>query len=222
MREILLATGNPGKAKEMREILSGRDHGQIRWRHLSEFADRHWPEPIENGETFLANAEIKACHYAQLSGMWTIADDSGLVVDALGGEPGVRSARYAGEPKSDAANNALLIRKLAGVPEEQRTARFCCALVLAGWRSPSERRGSPPPSFPSPGDVQLLASAEGTVEGRMIDEPRGTNGFGYDPHFWVPQFAMTTAEMAPDQKHAISHRGQALRLLRDKLAELIV
>lgn len=221
MREILLATGNPGKAKEMREILSGPEHGRICWRHLSEFADRHWPEPIENGETFMANAEIKARHYARLSGLWTIADDSGLRVDALGGEPGVRSARYAGEPRSDAANNALLIRKLAGVPEERRTARFCCAVALAGWTSPRERRASSPPGLPSADDIQVLAQAEGTAEGRIIDEPRGTNGFGYDPHFWVPRFAMTTAEMAPDRKHAISHRGQALRLLREKLATLI-
>jgi XTP/dITP diphosphohydrolase len=159
--------------------------------------------------------------------MWTIADDSGLVVDALGGEPGVRSARYAGEPKNDAANNALLIRKLAGVSEERRTARFCCAVALAGWQTSSERRGSAPSVF-SPaedlapgGDPQVLARAEGRVEGRIIDEPRGTNGFGYDPHFWVQEFGMTTAEMAPDRKHAISHRGQALRLLRDKLVEVV-
>ncbi|HOA71897.1 MAG TPA: RdgB/HAM1 family non-canonical purine NTP pyrophosphatase [Phycisphaerae bacterium] len=201
MREILLATGNPGKAKEMREILAGDDDTVV-WRHLKEFADRRWPEPVEDGETFMANAELKARYYARLSGLWTIADDSGLVVDALGGEPGVRSARYAGEPKSDAANNALLVRKLAGVPDEKRTARFCCAVAL----SDGER---------------VLARAQGVVEGRIIDQPRGTNGFGYDPHFWVPEFGMTTAEMAPEQKHAISHRGQALRLLRDELIALL-
>lgn len=212
MREILLATGNPGKAKEMSEILAGealadkppaaRGSEQFVWRHLREFADHHWAEPVEDGDTFMANAELKAAYYARLSGLWTIADDSGLVVDALGGEPGVRSARYAGEPKSDQANNALLIRRLAGVPDARRSARFCCAVVLSDGQ-------------------RVLARAEGKVEGRIIDVPRGTNGFGYDPHFWVDRFEMTTAEMAPDQKHAISHRGQALRQLREELAKLL-
>jgi XTP/dITP diphosphohydrolase len=210
MREILLATGNPGKAREMREILTDSDAPTlVCWRHLSEFADAGWPEPVEDGETFLANAEIKARHYARLSGLWTIADDSGLVVDALGGEPGVRSARYAGEPKSDRANNALLIGRLTDVPAARRTARFCCAVVLAGSvsRAPSE-------------DILVLASAEGTVEGTIIDEPRGTNGFGYDPHFLVPSYGITAAQMTPDVKHAISHRGQAMRRLRERIAEL--
>lgn len=204
MREILLATGNPGKAREMSEILAGQagaQHPPIRWRSLSEFADRNWPEPVEDGETFMANAQLKAHYYARLSGLWTLADDSGLAVDALGGEPGVRSARFAGEPKSDQANNALLIRRLTGLPDAQRSARFCCAVVLSDGQ-------------------HVLARAEGSVEGRIIDEPRGSNGFGYDPHFWVPEFGMTTAEMTPERKHAISHRGQALTRLRDQLAGL--
>lgn len=223
MREILLATANPGKAREMREILADRALADgpraqaVVWRSLSEFADRHWPEPVEDGETFMANAEIKARHYARLSGLWTIADDSGLVVDALGGEPGVRSARYAGEPRSDRANNAMLVRKLAGVPEEQRTARFCCAVVLVGARA----RGDIPPAVMADLPIHVLASAEGAVEGKIIDQPRGGYGFGYDPHFWVPQFGMTTAEMAPEMKHAISHRGQALQQLREKLDRLL-
>jgi len=203
MREILLATGNPGKAREMSEILSAADTDvfrQVRWRHLREFAG--WPEPIEDGETFLANAEIKARHYSLLSGRWTIADDSGLEVDALGGEPGVRSARYAGEPKSDLANNALLIERLAGTPEERRTARFRCAAVLANGG-------------------RVLASAQGQVEGRIIDVPRGSNGFGYDPHFLVEGAGMTAAEMPSEQKHAVSHRGQALRNLAAELASLL-
>ena len=217
MRAILLATGNPGKAKEMREILAGADQGRlgakVQWHQLSEFADANWPEPVEDGETFMANAELKALYYAQLSGMWTIADDSGLVVDALNGEPGVRSARYAGEPKSDAANNALLIKRLAGVPQEQRTARFCCSVVLAGV--PADRHVDAYKNA----DVSpiVLASAQGAVEGLIVDEPRGQNGFGYDPYFWVPAYQMTTAEMPSEAKHAISHRGQALRLLRDRL-----
>jgi XTP/dITP diphosphohydrolase len=214
VREILLATGNPGKAKEMREILEGADAGgSVRWRELKEFEAAGWPEPVEDGATFLANAELKARHYARLSGLWTIADDSGLVVDALGGEPGVRSARYAGEPKSDAANNVLLIRRLTGVPAERRTARFCCAVVLAGV---PENGGKA-----KEGAISVLASAEGAVEGRIIDDARGSNGFGYDPHFLVPAAGTTTAEMAPDAKHAISHRGQALRRLREQVARLL-
>jgi len=201
MREILLATGNPKKAREMREILRGAEpSGTIRWRLLSEFPDA--PEAVEDGTTFAANAEMKAHHYARWSGLWTIADDSGLEVDALGGEPGVFSARFAGEPCNDAANNALLIQRLAGVPPERRTARFRCVVVLSDGR-------------------QVLASAEGVVQGRIIDTPLGTNGFGYDPHFWVEEAGMTTAQMSPERKHAISHRGQALRRLREQLAPLL-
>lgn len=202
MREILLATGNPKKGREMREILegSGDAAGQVRWRLLSEFPG--WPEPVESGSSFLDNARIKADYYAHLSGLWTIADDSGLEVDALGGEPGVRSARFAGEPANDAANNLLLIRRLAGVPAEQRSARFRCVVVLSDGRV-------------------ALASAEGTVEGHIVDDPRGSNGFGYDPHFWVDSLGMTTAQMEPAVKHAISHRGQALRRLREQVLRLL-
>ena len=165
--------------------------------------------------------------------MWTIADDSGLVVDALGGEPGVRSARYAGEPKSDKANNALLIQRLASVPAERRTARFCCAVVLAGmWdRLPAgpcadamqvaKRQTTGRMPVPHQPDAVLLASAEGSVDGLIVDEPRGSNGFGYDPHFFVPAYGMTTAQMQAELKHAISHRGQALRRLREKLARIV-
>lgn len=206
MREILLATGNPGKAREMQEILGVGNPAEsaglagVRWRLLSEFGGL--PEAVEDGQTFLANAERKAAHYARLTGLWTIADDSGLEVDALGGEPGVRSARYAGEPRSDAANNALLIKRLAGVPEARRTARFRCAVVLSDGH-------------------RVLAWAEGTVQGRIIDNPRGSNGFGYDPHFFIEQAGMTAAELPPQAKHAVSHRGQALRRLREQLASLL-
>lgn len=201
IREILLATGNPGKAREMSEILGSSD-APVRWRGLSDFAGRGWPEPRETADTFAGNAAIKALHYARLAGLWTIADDSGLEVDALGGEPGVRSARYAGEPKDDRANNALLVRRLAGVPAERRTARFRCCVVLA-----------------DPDGV--LASAEGTVEGVIIDQPRGSGGFGYDPHFWIPSAGQTAAEMSPAEKHAVSHRGRALRRLHERLLELL-
>ncbi len=201
IREILLATGNPGKAREMAEILGGSDT-PVRWRGLADFAGRGWSEPQETADTFAGNAVIKALHYARLAGLWTIADDSGLEVDALGGEPGVRSARYAGEPKDDRANNALLVRRLADVPAERRTARFRCCVVLA-----------------DPDGV--LASAEGTVEGVIIDQPRGSGGFGYDPHFWIPPAGKTAAEMSPAEKHAVSHRGRALRRLHERLLALL-
>lgn len=202
MRDILLATGNPKKAREMEEILAAAATagGGVRWKLVSEFPD--WPAPVEDAPTFFGNAELKARHYARLSGLWTLADDSGLEVDALDGAPGVRSARYAGEPSNDARNNALLIDRLAGVPSERRTARFRCCVVLSDGN-------------------RVLASAEGTVEGRIIDTPRGANGFGYDPHFWVDSVGMTTAEMPSERKHAISHRGQALRALSERLAELL-
>jgi XTP/dITP diphosphohydrolase len=201
MREILLATGNAKKAREMKEILRVADAGgQVRWRLLSEFSG--WPEAVEDGDSFRANAAIKAHHYARWSGLWTIADDSGLEVDALGGAPGVRSARYAGEPTNDAANNALLITRLAGVPAEGRTSRFRCAVALSDGQN-------------------VLAAAEGAVEGRIIDTPRGVNGFGYDPHFWIEDAGLTLAEMSVERKHAISHRGQALRRLREQLLRIL-
>ena len=202
MREILLATANPDKAREMEEILSAGEAGlpPIRWRRLAEFPGL--PQPLEDGETFLANARLKALHYARHTGLWTIADDSGLEVDALGGDPGVRSARYAGSPASAGANNALLVSKLAGIPAVRRTARFRCAAVLAA-------------------PDRVLAAAEGAVEGRIVDQPRGANGFGYDPHFWIEAAGMTAAEMPPDRKHAVSHRGQALRRLRQQIAPLL-
>ena len=200
MPEILLATGNRKKAAEMQEILAAADpNHRVHWRLLSEFSG--WPEAVEDGRTFLENATKKAKHYSRWSGLWTIADDSGLEVDALNGEPGVYSARYAGEPSNDANNNALLIDRLKGVPAERRTARFRCAVVLTDGE-------------------RVLASAEGTVEGHIVDTPRGDNGFGYDPHFWVDAFGMTTAQMPSQQKHAISHRGQALRRLAEKLLGL--
>jgi XTP/dITP diphosphohydrolase len=203
--EILLATGNPGKAREMREILGAASTkpgaiAAIRWRMLSEFPD--WPAPVEDADTFLANATLKAHHYARLSGLWTVADDSGLEVDALGGAPGVYSARYAGEPSDSLANNAKLIRDLAGVPAERRSARFRCAVVLSDGQ-------------------RVLASAEGAVEGKIVDQPLGAGGFGYDPHFWMDPFGMTTAQMPSEQKHAVSHRGQALRKLAEQLAVIL-
>lgn len=194
---ILIATTNRGKLREVRELLSGLP---VRLATLAEHPGL--PEAVEDADTFEENAKRKAVHYARLTGHWTLADDSGLAVDALNGSPGVRSARYAGPEADDAANNAKLITELAEVPPKKRTARFCCAVALAG------------PSG-------VLAEAFGTVEGTIIDQPRGSNGFGYDPHFYVPRHGMTTAEMDPQRKNRISHRGKAFRAIRPHIKRLL-
>jgi len=187
MPEILLATRNAGKIREIRQMTVA---GGWAWCGLDAFPDV--PAAIEDGATFAENARRKALHYAQATGLYTLADDSGLEVDCLGGEPGVHSARYAGTPRDDDANNRKLVAALAGVPVERRTARFRCAMAFA-----------------RPGE--LLIETEGAVAGLIIDEPRGDNGFGYDPHFLIPALGRTTAELPPDEKNALSHRGQALR-----------
>jgi XTP/dITP diphosphohydrolase len=160
------------------------------------------PEAVEDGDTFEDNAKLKALHYARLTECWTLSDDSGLQVDALDGAPGVRSARYADPASYDTANNAKLIQELAGVPAHQRTARFCCGVALAN-------------------SDEVLATASGVLEGVIIDEARGANGFGYDPHFLVPEFGMTTAQMEPCRKNRISHRGNALRAIRPAIERLV-
>ncbi len=194
---ILVATKNPGKLGEVRAILGELE---VEFRTLADFEGV--PEAVEDGPTFEANASAKARHYSRLTGCLTLADDSGLAVDALGGAPGVRSARYAGGHGDDQANNARLVAELKGVPPEKRTARFCCAVALAD------------------GD-RVLATAHGTIEGRIIDQPRGDNGFGYDPHFLVPEFGLTTAQMPPEQKNRLSHRGRALRAIVPKLRQVL-
>jgi XTP/dITP diphosphohydrolase len=196
-RTILLATSNPNKVREIREVMHDLP---VAWKTLADLPPV--PEPVEDGETFESNAVKKALYYAEQSGLWTLADDSGLEVDALGGAPGVHSARFAGPGQDSTANNRKLVAALAGVPAERRTARFRCAMaVAAGGR--------------------VRAAASGAVEGLIIDEPRGANGFGYDPHFWIPAFGMTTAEMEPARKNAISHRGRALRTIRPMLEALL-
>ncbi len=172
-------------------------------------------EPVEDQPTFEGNARLKAEYYAAASGMIALADDSGLEVDALGGEPGVLSARYSGQtgPRDqvDAANNALLLERLAKVPAERRTARFVCAMALV---EPGVGGGAP----------RLLAEARGTVEGAIIgpgDLARGDNGFGYDPLFLLPDVGKTTAELPPDAKNAISHRGKASRAIWEKIQRLV-
>jgi XTP/dITP diphosphohydrolase len=194
---VLIATTNPGKIREFREMLgSDRYH----WSDLSQHPGTGAVE--ETGTTFRANACLKAAHYARLLGMPSIADDSGLEVDALGRSPGVYSARWAemnGAGRGDADNNRLLLQQLAHVPDERRTARFVCVLALA------DPHGS------------VLIMARDTIEGRIVRQARGDNGFGYDPLFLVPQLGRTTAELSAEQKHAISHRGKALRRLREMM-----
>jgi XTP/dITP diphosphohydrolase len=202
---LVIATKNPGKAREFREML-GADRFQ--WSDLS--AEGHGGQGAqggrevadveETGHTFRANACLKASHYATALQSWALADDSGLLVDALGGKPGVHSARWAainGAGQGDADNNALLLEQLKDVPDAQRTARFCCVLALA---DPQGR---------------IVLTAQDAVEGVMLRAPRGSNGFGYDPLFFIPSLGKTTAELEPDEKHAISHRGKALRRMRE-------
>jgi XTP/dITP diphosphohydrolase len=190
---LLIATTNPGKVREVREILAGT---AVEVCSLAELPPV--PEAVEDGATFAQNARIKALHYAGLAPGWVLADDSGLEVDALDGAPGVHSARYAG-PEADAAqNNAKLVAALAGVPAERRTARFRCHLVLA--------QGN-----------EVLEEADGSVEGIIVDEPAGTNGFGYDPHFFLPDRGVTVAQLPPEEKNRISHRGRALEALLPRL-----
>lgn len=203
---ILVATTNPGKLAEIRAML-GRPGEPVQWLDLSDF--KGIGEIEEDGQTFAENARKKALGYAKVTGLWTIADDSGLVIDALGGEPGVKSARFAGEsPKGtdrkliDRRNIAKLLKLLEGVPRDKRTARFVCCLCLAG-------------------PEKVLVETEGTLEGLIIDKEAGENGFGYDPVFFVPQLGKTVAQLAAEEKNAISHRGNALRKLKPLLAKLL-
>ena len=191
---LLIATTNPGKVKEFREMFT---RAGVSFSDLSS----HPKTPVveETGHTFRANATLKASAYAKQFNSWTVADDSGLAVDALSGAPGVHSARWAelnNAGKGDADNNALLLQQLAQTPDDRRTARFVCVLALA---DPQGR---------------IVLTARDTVEGRIIHAPRGQNGFGYDPLFLITEKNKTTAELPPEEKHAISHRGKALRHVR--------
>jgi XTP/dITP diphosphohydrolase len=192
--KTLIGTANAGKAREFREML---DDAQAQWLSLADLPDA--PAVEETGATFRENACLKAAAYARHFGTWALADDSGLAVDALEGRPGVTSARWAemhNAGKGDADNNALLLRQLEHVSDAQRTARFVCVLALA------DQQG------------KVILTASDTVEGRIVRESAGSNGFGYDPLFHVDELGRTTAQLDPQQKHAISHRGKALRRLR--------
>ena len=194
-RRLVVATANPGKLREFRALLEGFGF------ELLSLADLNLPSPEETGTSFLANAMLKARHAAALSGCAAVADDSGLEVDALDGAPGIYSARYAGIEADDLANNRKLMQALAGVPPAQRRARYRCALVLVEGAL----------------DKAPL-TVDASWEGFILDAPRGSGGFGYDPYFWLPELSKTAAELEPAQKNALSHRGQAMRALREQLA----
>lgn len=191
---LVLASGNPGKLREFRELLEPLDFDV---RPQSEFAV---PEVEESGLTFVENALLKARQACRVSGLASLADDSGLEVDALRGAPGIYSARFAGEPKSDAANNRKLLEALDQVPEGQRTARYWCVLVLLRHAED-----------PVPRMVQIC------WEGEILAHPRGEGGFGYDPLFWVPEKGMSAAELSALEKNRLSHRGRALHALVEQL-----
>ncbi len=202
-RTILVATTNPGKVRELRALLGEG----VEWKSLADFPGVE--EVKEDGATFAENARKKALGYARATGLWTLADDSGLVVDALGGAPGVNSARFSGEraqgadrKANDRRNMEKLLSLLEGVPRQKRTARFTCCLCLA---SPEK----------------VLIETQGLLEGLITEEPAGTGGFGYDPVFLVPQLAKTVAQLGDQEKNAISHRGNAMRKLKPLLQELL-
>jgi XTP/dITP diphosphohydrolase len=191
-RTLVLASNNSGKLKEFRELLSPIG---FTLRAQGEF---HVPEAEEPHPTFVENALAKARHAARLTGLPALADDSGVCANALGGAPGVFSARYAGEPKSDTRNNQKLIADLDA--QADKSAYYYCVLVFVRHAD----------------DPQPLI-AEGRWDGEIVAVARGTGGFGYDPHFWLPALGKTAAELAADEKNRLSHRGQALRMLVEKL-----
>ncbi|MDV7211723.1 RdgB/HAM1 family non-canonical purine NTP pyrophosphatase [Azotobacter beijerinckii] len=192
LSQLVLASHNAGKLKELQALLGDA----VAVRSVGEFSD---VEPEETGLSFVENALIKARHAARVSGLPALADDSGLAVDALGGAPGIYSARYAGGG-GDAANNAKLLEALRDVPDAERGAQFVCALALV-------RHAEDP----------LPILCEGLWQGRILHEARGTQGFGYDPLFWVPEQGCASAELAPAEKNRLSHRARAMALLRQRL-----
>jgi XTP/dITP diphosphohydrolase len=202
-QKLLIATGNAGKVKEIRhEFERAAENARDAWLGALEILGLNdlppMPECTEDEPTFEGNARKKASHFAGLSGLLTLADDSGLCVEALDGAPGVFSARYAGVkgPGADAANNAKLLAAMAGIPDDRRQAKFVCAMALVAHEA---------------GGARDLALMTDEVHGVLLREPRGTNGFGYDPLFFFPEFGRTTAELDMLTKGRISHRGKALR-----------
>ncbi len=190
MKRIVFASNNPGKVREVAQLLEPTGL------QVLPQSDYLVPEAEETGLSFVENAILKARNACQHTGLPAIADDSGLEVDALQGEPGIYSARFAGPDASDADNNNLLLGELAGVPEAERSARYQCAMVYM-------RHAEDP--------MPLVCQA--SWGGRILDAPRGDGGFGYDPLFWLPELGRTAAELDADTKNRLSHRGQALRAL---------
>lgn len=197
MIEILFATSNAGKAKEVQAMFSDLD---VDVKTLREEGIDVAIE--ENGQTFAENALIKAKAIAGMTDKIVLADDSGLVVDYLNGEPGIYSARYMGEDTSYDIKNARILERMEGVPDDQRTARFVCAMAAI-----------------MPGGEVICT--EGVMEGLIGYEMKGTNGFGYDPIFYLPEYGMTSSEISPEKKNEISHRGKALRKMQDELKKRI-
>jgi XTP/dITP diphosphohydrolase len=195
-RKLLVGSNNANKRAEIAKIISDLDFEVVTPNELGIFEI-----PEETGKTFLENATIKAVFFAAASGLLTLADDSGLVVDALGGLPGVRSARFAGEDATDADNCKKLIDAMKDVPDGERTARFECTIVLA------DRSG-------------VRASARGACEGSIGRAASGSSGFGYDPLFFYPPEGVTFAQLSPELKNSVSHRGAALRGIREALATI--
>ena len=193
MKRIIFATGNENKMKEIREILGALPLEILSMKEAGVSADI-----VEDGKTFEENALIKARAICKLAGEMVLADDSGLEIDYLNKEPGIYSARYMGEDTSYHIKNKSLIDRLEGVPDEKRTARFVCAIAAV---------------FPDGKELVV----RGTVEGIIGYEEKGENGFGYDPIFYLPERGCTTAELPPEEKNSISHRGNALRLMKDLL-----
>ncbi|WP_369967999.1 RdgB/HAM1 family non-canonical purine NTP pyrophosphatase [Stenotrophomonas rhizophila] len=198
MKTLVLASGNAGKLKELQAML-----GDLPLQIVAQ-GELGVSDVPETGLTFVENALIKARHASAVTGLPALADDSGLIVDALDGAPGLYSARYAGSPTNDAANNAKLLDALREVPANRRTARFYAVIVLLRHAN----------------DPQPLI-CEGSWEGVILDETRGSNGFGYNPVFLDPTHGLTAAEMDPAQKNAISHRALALQVLKQKLPALL-
>ena len=197
MKKIIFATGNEGKMKEIRRILADPQLEILSLKDAGIHADID-----ENGKSFEENAMIKAEAICKMTGEIVLADDSGLEIDYLNKEPGIYSARYMGEDTSYHIKNANLIERLEGVPDEKRTARFVCAIAAV-----------------VPGHEPIVV--RGTIEGYIGDKPAGENGFGYDPIFYVPDLNCSTAELSPEEKNARSHRGNALRAMREELKQYI-
>ena len=191
--EMIFATKNKGKIKEIKQILPDFDILSLEDAGIS-------IDIIEDGKTFIENAIKKASEIAKISGKIALADDSGLEIDFLNGTPGIHSARYLGENTPYVKKNNHILHEMENVPEQQRTARFVCAIAAV---------------FPN----GKIITAQDTIEGRIAFESKGTNGFGYDPIFFVPELGKTTAELSPEQKNAISHRGKALQKMKQLLLQ---